>query len=432
MDKRERATLPLLFAAGFCAYSCNHGCMIYVPLALVNSGSSLFEAGLQATVFLALAVALRFWLGPLSDKRGTKLFMVLGMGVYAITTPLLGVCQGFGAMLAVRCAQAIGMASFFPCALAAVSEVCNRQRQGMALGLYRLVSSAALMISASVLFPVVQRAGWGGAFALLGIVSACGLLCVVAACVPEPRYVHGNADVCGKKEGHLATRIPSAPERAHGSRPRRRFVATPVDHRRANGSAPLSSLRLTMLAHRCFAAAVLGTTFAVALGYGCITNFAAAFVETIEPSANAGLFMGLVGAGGLVANPAAGWLADRRPTLAVLAAFGVCLGVSMMSLALAARFPIALLVVGFTLGMGYFGAITGALALIAKHVEPAGRSSFISMQQNCIDAGAGFSGLFFGGLLTVAAPAVVFALWGVATAAVSVGTALLCEGRRAH
>lgn len=104
-----RETLVLLFAAGFCAYGCNHACMIYVPLYVVALGGDLLQAGLQATVFLALAVALRFVIGPWADQKGAKGPMLLGLAAYVAGAPLLGLCHDFAAVLVVRCLQAVGI-----------------------------------------------------------------------------------------------------------------------------------------------------------------------------------------------------------------------------------------------------------------------------------------------------------------------------------
>ena len=123
-----RGTLVLLFAAGFCAYGCNHACMIYVPLYVVALGGDLLQAGLQATVFLALAVALRFAIGPWADRKGAKGPMLLGLAAYVAGAPLLGLCHDFAAVLVVRCLQAVGMAAFFPCAMAAVSAASAQAR----------------------------------------------------------------------------------------------------------------------------------------------------------------------------------------------------------------------------------------------------------------------------------------------------------------
>lgn len=177
-----RGTLALLFAAGFCAYGCNHACMIYVPLYVVALGGDLLQAGLQATVFLALAVALRFVVGPWADRRGAKRPMLLGLAAYVVGAPLLGLCHDFAAVLAVRCLQAVGMAAFFPCAMAAVSAASAQARSGLALGLYRFVSSVALMVAAPLMFSLVGAVGYGVAFAGCGVLAAAGLLC--AALVP--------------------------------------------------------------------------------------------------------------------------------------------------------------------------------------------------------------------------------------------------------
>ena len=386
--RRRDAALPLLFVAGFCAYGCNHGSMIYTPLLVLDGGGDLFAVGLQATVFLALAVALRFWLGPLADRRGTKPLMALGLAAYAVTTPLLGLCGTFAAVLVVRCVQAVGMAAFFPCALSAVSEVAGQRNSGLTLGAYRLVSSVALTVSAAALFPLVQSIGYAGTFTVMGAVGALGLLCVLAAPVPGPsqRDMERGAEDDGPRNPGL-----------------------------------LSQLRQILAAHRLLAASVLGATFVAALGYGLVTNFATPFVEKAAPTVNAGVLVALVGVGGLVANPVAGWLVDRRDSFSTLAFFLGCLGAGVAALALA-------------VGVGYFGVATSAVALIAKRIAPEGRSSFIAMQQNCIDVGAGLAGIFFGTLFSFASPAVGFVLWGVVTMAV--GIAILYAAtdakRRAH
>ena len=383
--RRRDAALPLLFVAGFCAYGCNHGSMIYTPLLVLDGGGDLFAVGLQATVFLALAVALRFWLGPLADRRGTKPLMALGLAAYAVTTPLLGLCGTFAAVLVVRCVQAVGMAAFFPCALSAVSEVAGQRNSGLTLGAYRLVSSVALTVSAAALFPLVQSIGYAGTFTVMGAVGALGLLCVLAAPVPGPsqRDAERGAEDDGPRNPGL-----------------------------------LSQLRQILAAHRLLAASVLG----------------APFVEKAAPTVNAGVLVALVGVGGLVANPVAGWLVDRRDSFSTLAFFLGCLGAGVAALTLVPAAPAGMSLVGLAVGVGYFGVATSAVALIAKRIAPEGRSSFIAMQQNCIDVGAGLAGIFFGTLFSFASPAVGFVLWGVVTMAV--GIAILYAAtdtkRRAH
>ena len=196
----------------------------------------------------------------------------------------------------------------------------------------------------------------------------------------------------------------------------------------------LSQLRQILAAHRLLAASVLGATFVAALGYGLVTNFATPFVEKAAPTVNAGVLVALVGVGGLVANPVAGWLVDRRDSFSTLAFFLGCLGAGVAALALVPAAPAGMPLVGLAVGVGYFGVATSAVALIAKRIAPEGRSSFIAMQQNCIDVGAGLAGIFFGTLFSFASPAVGFVLWGVVTMAV--GIAILYAAtdakRRAH
>lgn len=399
-----RGALALLFATGFCAYGCNHACMIYAPLYVVALGGDLFQAGLQATVFLVLAVALRFAIGPWADRRGAKGPMLVGLAAYVVGAPLLGLCHDFAAVLAVRCLQAVGMAAFFPCAMAAVGSASARARSGLALGLYRFVSSVALMAAAPLMFSLVGAVGYGVAFACCGILAGAGLTCV--AFVP--------ARCC---------RLAGDGGEARGAR---------AGLRNATGGNAVMPAAVRMPGDvRAAAAVALAITLLSALGYGLVTNFATAFVEAALPEANAGMLMALVGAGGLLANPLAGWLVDRRAASGAVAAFAAVMGAGVALVAALPVLPVLLAGAGLLVGIGYFGTVTSAVALLAKRAPKDRQASLISQQQSAVDVGIGVSGLLFGALIVVTGASVLFALAGLFLVAVPPVLATLAARRTA-
>ena len=421
-----RGTLALLFAAGFCAYGCNHACMIYVPLYVVALGGDLLQAGLQATVFLALAVALRFVVGPWADRRGAKRPMLLGLAAYVVGAPLLGLCHDFAAVLAVRCLQAVGMAAFFPCAMAAVSAASAQARSGLALGLYRFVSSVALMVAAPLMFSLVGAVGYGVAFAGCGILAAAGLLC--AALVParccrpagSEGEGEGNAGGTAEDEARIVAASSGALRDAAGTLPgARRGDATARTAVRRPGDA------------RAAVVVALAVTLLSALGYGLVTNFATSFAEAAAPEANAGMLMALVGAGGLIANPLAGWLVDRRAASGVVTAFAAVMGAGVALVAVLPMIPALLAGAGLLVGIGYFGTVTSAVALLAKRAPEGRRASLISQQQNAVDVGIGVSGLLFGALIVATGAPVLFALVGLFLVVVPLALAILATRRPA-
>lgn len=368
-----RALAPL-FAAGFLAYGYNNIFMTLTPTFVTSLGGSLAEAGLQNSVYLAVAVVLRFAFGPLADRWGTKPVMAAGLASFIVGGTLFPFAGAFWQVVAVRCVQAIGLAAFWSSATATVSSTAPSESRGWWLGLYRLVTSVSLLVGPLVAFEVVDAVGFAACFGLLAACAAVALLCVMAL-------------------GGLGTAPSTSGEAARPS-------AVP-----ASGAAPSPGDSLRQSVSAVVLVVVVGGTFIAAVGYGLLFSFAGTAAAAMGLALGAGWYFSLVGLGGLAANPVAGLLADRLGPRRLLGAHLLLVAAGLALFPLAAHSSAAFAVSGLAAGYGYAGAMVCAQAEAASRVSAVHRATVLALQQNAIDLGIASAGAVFGLVFTAIGPA---------------------------
>ncbi len=395
--RRSLRTFVPLCLAGFVAYAYNNAYMTLAPTFAQDIGANLMQAGLQGTVFLVAAVVLRFALGPLADRIGTKPVMALGLASFALGSALFALCETFWHVLCVRCIQAVGIAAFYPCATAAVAEMSPDGKSGLFLGLYRFVTSASLTVGPAAAFALADVAGYRPCF----VVLACASLAALAFVLALPGT--------GRTTAAIADGIADRPN--------------PASHL-------LSTLRSCFAGNPRLVALVLGATVLAALGYGLLFSFSATYLRSIGSGLNEGVYFTVVGLGGLVANPLAGWLCDRLDRRALLAGWLACFGLGVAALGACGTGVAAAVASGALAGLGYAGTITTILAIVSSGFDPALRSSLLSLQQNAIDLGIACASGAFGAVLAAAGDnqGAVFAAWGALTVLAALVPAALVRG----
>lgn len=396
--RRSLRTFVPLCLAGFVAYTYNNAYMTLAPTFAQDIGANLMQAGLQGTVFLVAAVVLRFALGPLADRIGTKPVMALGLASFALGSALFALCETFWHVLCVRCIQAVGIAAFYPCATAAVAEMSPDGKSGLFLGLYRFVTSASLTVGPAAAFALADVAGYRPCF----VVLACASLAALAFVLALPGTGRTTAAIAG-------TGVADRPN--------------PASHL-------LATLRSCFAGNPRLVALVLGATVLAALGYGLLFSFSATYLRSIGSGLNEGVYFTVVGLGGLVANPLAGWLCDRLDRRALLAGWLACFGLGVAALGACGTGVAAAVASGALAGLGYAGTITTVLAIVSSGFDPALRSSLLSLQQNAIDLGIACASGAFGAVLAAAGgnQGAVFAAWGALTVLAALVPAALVRG----
>jgi MFS family permease len=348
-----------LLSSAFFIYSCNTVFMVAIPLLVIRLGGTEMMAGTQATLFLSVAVLLRFFFGPLADAYGRRVPLLLGSAVYLLTALGFFCVTEIWQVFALRLVQAIGLAAFFPAAIATAAAYGGTGRKGTFIGLLRLAASMSLMAGPVGALYLIDHHGYGPFFGSTAVAASIGMLAIL--CV-SPREIGGATD---------------RPPNDAGADFQRRLNFLPL----------LAKYPL-----------ILAITFAAAAGFGCFMSFAALFVKASGSVLNAGLFFTLFSVGGILANGTVGWLSDHagrwRSTLCTV----LCLGAGTILFALFPYQPTCFYPAGLLAGAGYYGSIVVLMAWTTDRVDPAQRTAALSLQQNALDAGIAVGSMVFGAL----------------------------------
>ncbi|HDQ15239.1 MAG TPA: MFS transporter, partial [Sediminispirochaeta sp.] len=167
--------------------------LIVLPVYVKHVGGGDFVAGLLGSIFTIGGVIMRFFLGPMADRRGRRLPLRIGAFVFMTAPILIWVSPNLWFMAAARLYQAIGLATYLASASSYVTDVTPDQYRGTALGAYRMVVTFSMMIGPPVSFWIIQNYGFDAFFVFYTLVGAVAFLGVMSL-PPEPDYSPGRAD----------------------------------------------------------------------------------------------------------------------------------------------------------------------------------------------------------------------------------------------
>ena len=376
----HKGVVPLvgLSLAGFFMYGCNKILMTLLPSYSLSIGATMVEAGLQGTVFLLVAVVMRFYFGPLADRRGTRFVMVIGAASFVVSSLLLALSTTFWQLLLIRSVQAVGLSAFWPCAVAAVASISPAGKDGLYIGSYRFATAASLLFGPLAALAIVEISGYAACFLILAGCSAAAF--ALSFCFAPHRV-----------------RIVEAPVL-----PSDGLSSEKVESGEWDDLGTARTLRMAFASGQRSLIVLLCVTAVVSLGYGLSMNFVVTFVEGEQIPINAGLFFSCFSIGGLIANPLAGWIADTCNRRVVLSATLSCMGIGIGLIALVRVEPLVLLAAGFLAGMGSSGSTIVVLSTISASVDERFRASALSVQQNVVDLGIACASTLFGWLFAIA------------------------------
>lgn len=381
------------FASVFCIYCLNNTQVVAMPDYVRALGGDEFLCNAQTSLFVLLAVLLRKVTGRLAGTYGAKFMLCAGAFGFLLPCVLLPLCVDLWQVIFVRALQAFGLAAYHPCVSQFASELAGPARVGRFVGAARFVGTLSLMVGPLLLLPLINRFGYVAFFGSLALLGCAGLAFIALVRNAKGAEGLGENGVIGESEGLSSDRDPSA-----------WFLVAP---------------------------------FAVSLAYSLLLNTGSRVFEEAALSVSGGAMFTCASAGGLVGSLAFGCTFDKWGVrVSLVAALAVLsTGLLGVSSGLVIDLPSAALIIllgfaSFCIGFGYFGAI----ALCASAAGSLGAGGvFFSRQQNALDLGMVFGGVFVGALLQAEGGlSLPYAICGILIAGFALGYALLPRGKASH
>jgi MFS transporter, DHA1 family, inner membrane transport protein len=152
-----------------------------------------------ATMSLALSIrsasgALGPLVAPLTDRRGRRFGLALGLGLFASGAFLASAGPGLAAFAAALVLMTVGKYVVDPAILAHLSDIVPYERRGRALALTELSWSLAFFAGVPAAGFLIGRFGWRSPFLVLALLGLAGLFSVRAVLGggPETRGAAGH------------------------------------------------------------------------------------------------------------------------------------------------------------------------------------------------------------------------------------------------
>ncbi len=355
---RECRDFLILLISAFFIYTYNNIFMVVTPVLLVRMGGTDMIVGLQSTLFLAAAVILRFFFGPLADVRGRRFVMLLGSASFLLASVMLCYAGTVWQVVLLRLLQAVGLASYFPAASATAATCGGRGQKGQYIGILRMVASLSLMVGPVGALYIIQNYRYPLFFQGTAWLALLGMLPIFFISL--------------KKAG-------------------------PPQEASPRGMNLRQRLNLWIFLKKC--PLIISNTFAAALIYGILISFAVLFLKDETKISNPGYFFTLFSLGGILGNLGFGWLSDRWGRLPINSWSFLLLGGGIILFSIIPQVPLCFYPAGLFSGAGYFGSIAVLMAWMTEKAELNERTTALSLQQNALDMGIAAGSGMFGMLL---------------------------------
>lgn len=149
-------------------------------------GGGDVQVGIAVGAFAFSAVLIRPIVGPIGDRRGRRLLIVLGAGIVAMSVAGYVFADSLWLLLVLRLASGVGEACFYVGAASVVNDLAPEERRGEALSYFSLALYLGLTIGPLIGESVFEAFDGFDAAWLVAALSA-GIAALLGLIVPDTR-----------------------------------------------------------------------------------------------------------------------------------------------------------------------------------------------------------------------------------------------------
>lgn len=350
--------LSTMYLAGFFELATVMISFTLIPLYIREAGGGNFDIGLQTTLFTLFSVLFRFFLGPMADRRGRKLPLVLGSIVFATTPPAIYFSPTLGIMALARVYQALGMATFLSAATSYIADKTPDSLRGTTIGIYRTAVTLSVMIPPAVGMVLINRYGFPLFFVYMTALGAAGTILVLS--LPGKICVRSEAERIGPRELFALFGIPAL-----------RGTYTGI--------------------------------FALSMAIGILLTFLTGYASAFPVLRNPALYYTIHAGAGALGATLLGSLSDRFGRDRLLPPVLLFLTAGLLLLVFVDRSPrLFYYTAALFTGVGASGGLALMVARVIDAVPSRMRASALAFQESAIDGGNALGIFLFGLALTAA------------------------------
>ena len=170
---------------------------VALPAIRESYGAGAQQVQWVVNAYLLPLSALLLLGGALGDHYGRRLLLVVGTGIFAVTSLLCALAPSLPILLAARGAQGIGAALLLPNSLALLNAAFEGEKRGRAVGIWASAGAAAAAIAPLIGGWLVDTVGWPAIF-YINLPLALGAILLALRFVAESRETGaGRTDYAG-------------------------------------------------------------------------------------------------------------------------------------------------------------------------------------------------------------------------------------------